>query len=188
VFKHANDGHPGLSTHGLGNNQISPADVPHVASHMSPTLIHTDGGCSGNPGVGGWGFLLRPAAPGAPQEGCGGEPLTTNNRMELTAVIRALERLLGDARLRRVPADLHTDSRYVEQGLNSWLPRWQANGWKTASKAPVKNADLWQRLVELRPQLDVAFKWVRGHAGDPNNERCHELVQQAIAEQTAAAR
>lgn len=105
--------------------------------------------------------------------------------MELTAVIRALEQLSNDPELRAVPAELYTDSRYVEQGLNSWLERWVRNGWQTASKQPVKNADLWRRLVELPQHVAVTFRWVRGHAGDSDNERCHDLVQAAIAEVSA---
>ena len=118
---------------------------------------------------------------GASLVGSGGTPRTTNNRMELTAVIEALERVSADPALSESPVALYTDSRYVEQGLNSWLERWVANGWQTANKTPVKNVDLWKTLVTLRARLHVEFKWVRGHAGDPDNERCHELVQAAIA-------
>ena len=156
-----------------------------MTSLPAVTIIHTDGGCLDNPGVGGWAFSLRPGE-GEPREGWGGESQTTNNRMELTAVIRALEQLAADPYLRTTPAELYTDSRYVEQGLNSWLERWVRNGWQTAGKQPVKNADLWRRLVELPQQVSVTFHWVRGHAGDEDNERCHALVQAAIAEVDAA--
>ena len=152
-----------------------------MSSTSDATIIHTDGGCLGNPGVGGWAFSLRPLD-GQRREGWGGEQRTTNNRMELTAVIRALAHLADDPHLRSVPAELYTDSRYVEQGLNSWLQRWVLNGWQTAGKQPVKNADLWRLLVDLPQQVQVSFHWVRGHAGDEDNERCHELVQAAIAE------
>jgi ribonuclease HI len=143
--------------------------------------IHTDGACSGNPGPGGWGVVLRYGD--AVKELHGGDPLTTNNRMELTAAIMALEALT-----RPVPVKLHTDSRYVLDGITKWLPGWQQRGWKTASKHPVKNMDLWQRLVEAMAPYEVTWLWVKGHAGDPGNERADELARQGISEALATAR
>jgi ribonuclease HI len=149
----------------------------------------TDGGCSGNPGPGGWAYHLtvhagrvagdRPAP--APAEGSGAAARTTNNRMELTAVIQALRavRALPEHTAARVV--VATDSTYVQQGITSWIRRWRANGWRTATKQPVKNAELWRTLDELARETGAQFRWVRGHAGDPRNERCDTLVQAAIA-------
>jgi len=136
--------------------------------------IYTDGGCSGNPGPGGWGAVLMFAD--ARKELCGGEAHTTNNRMELTAAIKALEALT-----RPVAVDLYTDSDYLRQGITSWIDAWKANGWRTAQKKPVKNADLWQRLDAARQRHHVTFHWVRGHAGDPENEAAHDLAQNGMA-------
>lgn len=147
---------------------------PHV-------LLFTDGACSGNPGPGGWGFLLRHPTTGKAREGSGGEPDTTNNRMELTAVIRGLEALTRSSRV-----DLTSDSKYVLDGLREWLPAWKARGWKTAAKKPVKNQDLWQRLDELMAEHQVAFHWIKGHAGHPENERCDALAVAAIERLRAA--
>ena len=138
--------------------------------------IYTDGGCKGNPGVGGWGALL--IYKGREREIYGGEPLTTNNRMELMAAIAALETLK-----RSCPVDLHTDSQYLRNGITEWIRGWKANGWKTAQKKPVKNADLWQRLDTARQRHEVNWHWVRGHEGHPENERAHNLAQRGIAEQ-----
>lgn len=132
--------------------------------------IYTDGACSGNPGPGGWGVLLRWR--GNERELCGGEPETTNNRMELMAAIRALETLK-----RPVVARLHTDSKYVRDGITEWLPNWKARGWKTAAKKPVKNVDLWQRLEKALERHRVQWHWVKGHAGHPENERADELAR-----------
>jgi ribonuclease HI len=135
--------------------------------------IFTDGACSGNPGPGGWGALLRYGD--NERELSGGEAQTTNNRMELMAAIRALESLT-----RPVKARLHTDSQYVRDGITSWLPRWKARGWKTADKKPVKNVDLWQRLAAAATQHDIDWIWVRGHSGHPENERVDRLAREAI--------
>ncbi|MCB9535522.1 MAG: ribonuclease HI [Myxococcales bacterium] len=135
--------------------------------------IYTDGACSGNPGPGGWGVLLRWR--GVERERFGGEAHTTNNRMELMAAIEGLAALK-----RAVPVRLYTDSTYVKQGITQWVPRWQRNGWRTASKAPVKNADLWQRLAELNERYDVEWRWVKGHAGHPDNERADELARRGV--------
>lgn len=137
--------------------------------------IFTDGACSGNPGPGGWGAILR--AGGKERELFGGEPETTNNRMELTAVIRALEALK-----RPVRARVWTDSQYVQKGISEWIRGWKARGWKTASKEPVKNADLWRELDRLAAQHEVDWCWVRGHAGHPENERADALARRGIAD------
>ena len=136
--------------------------------------IFTDGACSGNPGPGGWGALLR--LDGHEKEFSGGEPATTNNRMELMAAIQALEALR-----RPCAVDLHTDSRYVRDGITSWLGKWKANGWRSADKKPVKNVDLWQRLDQAREKHDVLFHWVRGHDGHPENERADALARAGMA-------
>lgn len=135
--------------------------------------IFTDGACSGNPGPGGWGALLRWR--GREKELSGGAPETTNNRMELTAAIRALEALK-----RPSAVDLYTDSQYVRMGITEWLPRWRANGWKTADRKPVKNADLWRELDHLCEIHDIAWHWVKGHAGHPENERVDALARAGI--------
>jgi len=135
--------------------------------------IFTDGACSGNPGPGGWGALLRYGD--TERELSGGETQTTNNRMELMAAIRALESLT-----RPVKARLHTDSQYVREGITAWLPRWKARGWKTADKKPVKNVDLWQRLDAASAVHDIEWIWVRGHSGHPENERVDRLAREAI--------
>jgi len=137
--------------------------------------IWADGGCRGNPGPGGWGVLLRAGA--HEKELWGGEPATTNNRMELTAVIRALE-----AMKRPVRARIHTDSQYVQKGISEWIHGWKRNGWKTADKKPVKNADLWQTLDGLAAGHRIEWLWVRGHAGDPGNERADALANRGIDE------
>ncbi|PNS08287.1 Ribonuclease HI [Lysobacter silvestris] len=131
---------------------------------------HTDGACLGNPGPGGWAALLRYGA--HEREVHGGEAQTTNNRMELMAAIRALEALTEPCEV-----ILHTDSRYVQQGISEWLVGWRRRGWKTAGGDPVKNQDLWQRLDEARSRHKVEWKWVKGHAGDPDNERVDVLAR-----------
>jgi ribonuclease HI len=136
--------------------------------------IYTDGACKGNPGVGGWGVLLRYGR--TTRELFGGEARTTNNRMELTAVIRALEALK-----RRCSVRLHTDSQYVQQGITTWIHDWKKRGWRTADKKPVKNEDLWRRLDELAAGHDVEWIWVEGHEGDPGNERADELANLGVA-------
>lgn len=135
--------------------------------------IYTDGACSGNPGPGGWGAILR--WNGHEKEMSGGEPETTNNRMEMMAVIQALEALK-----RPSTVDLYTDSKYVMQGVNEWLAGWKARGWKSASKKPVKNQDLWERIDSLIQKHQVKFHWVKGHAGHPENERADKLATSAI--------
>ena len=137
--------------------------------------IFTDGACSGNPGPGGWGVLLRWGD--TEKELWGGERETTNNRMELMAVIRALEALK-----RPVAAILTTDSRYVRDGITQWLPAWKARGWRTADKKPVKNDDLWRRLDAAAAAHKVDWHWVRGHAGHPENERADALARRGLAE------
>jgi len=132
--------------------------------------IWTDGACSGNPGPGGWGALLVSGT--HERELCGGNPATTNNRMEMTAAIEALNALKKPSRVR-----LHTDSQYLKDGLTKWLAGWKRNGWKTASKKPVKNRDLWQALDHACARHDIEWIWVRGHAGDPGNERADALAR-----------
>jgi len=135
--------------------------------------IYTDGACKGNPGVGGWGALLR--YDGRTRELYGGEPHTTNNRMELMGVIRALEALKRPSRLR-----VHTDSKYVQQGISTWIHDWKKRGWRTADRKPVKNEDLWRRLDELAGQHDVEWIWVKGHAGHDGNERADALANLGV--------
>ena len=135
--------------------------------------IFTDGACSGNPGPGGWGAILRFG--GTEKELSGGERETTNNRMEMMAVISGLEALT-----RPSAVTVYTDSRYVMDGLTKWLPKWKANGWKTADKKPVKNEDLWRRLDEACQRHHVAWRWVAGHSGHVENERADVLARSAI--------
>ncbi len=142
--------------------------------------IYTDGACSGNPGPGGWGAILRYG--GTERELSGGAPDTTNNRMELMAAIQALEALT-----RPVTARVHTDSTYVKDGITKWMDRWKARGWRTAAKKPVKNVDLWQRLDEAAAHHDVSWHGVRGHSGHPENERADELARQGLAEARVGA-
>ena len=137
---------------------------------QAEVAIFTDGACSGNPGPGGWGAILRMG--GAEKELCGGEPLTTNNRMELTAAIRALEALKRPCSVR-----LYTDSTYVRSGITQWIAGWRRNGWRTADRKPVKNEDLWRRLAELAEAHHVEWHWVRGHSGHPENERADALAR-----------
>ncbi|MFN7389784.1 ribonuclease HI [Brevundimonas sp.] len=148
---------------------------------MSHVIIHTDGACKGNPGPGGWGAILQSG--GKTKELRGGERLTTNNRMELTAAIMALETLNRPCRV-----DLHTDSKYVMDGITSWIHGWKARGWKTADKKPVKNDDLWKRLDAARARHEVNWHWVKGHAGHELNERADALANLGIDEMLAASR
>lgn len=136
--------------------------------------IYTDGACSGNPGPGGWGALLT-ARNGTTRELSGAEPQTTNNRMELLAAIRALEALKRPCRV-----VLHTDSTYVRQGITEWIANWKRRGWLTAAKKPVKNQDLWQMLDAAMAPHEVDWRWVKGHAGVPGNERADTLAREAI--------
>jgi ribonuclease HI len=136
--------------------------------------IWTDGACSGNPGPGGWGAILVYGH--SKKELSGGEPLTTNNRMELSAAIQALEALT-----RPCEVELHTDSQYLRGGVTGWMDNWKRNGWRTSDKKPVKNEDLWRRLDEARARHEIDWRWVRGHAGDEMNERADELARQGMA-------
>jgi ribonuclease HI len=135
---------------------------------------YTDGACKGNPGPGGWGVLL--VYKGQRKELSGGEPNTTNNRMELRAVIEALKSLKRSARIH-----IHTDSQYVHKGISEWIEGWKRKGWKTADGKPVKNQDLWQILDELASQHEVKWEWVRGHAGHPGNEEADRLANLGVA-------
>ncbi|MFK7883199.1 MAG: ribonuclease HI [Phycisphaerales bacterium] len=136
--------------------------------------LFTDGACSGNPGPGGWGFLLRHPKTGKSIERSGGDKMTTNNRMELAAVIEGLTVLT-----RPSVVELYSDSQYVLNGLKQWMTGWKKKGWKTASKQPVKNVDLWKQLDQLKNGHDIRFNWVRGHAGHPENERVDDLAVEA---------
>jgi ribonuclease HI len=140
------------------------ADVVH---------IYSDGACKGNPGAGGWGALL--ISGGHRKEICGGEPDTTNNRMEMMAVIRALESLK-----RPSTVQVHTDSQYVQKGISEWMSGWKKRGWRTADGKPVKNQDLWQELDALSRKHRIEWNWVRGHAGHPENERADALANQGV--------
>jgi ribonuclease HI len=148
---------------------------------MPDLVIHTDGACRGNPGPGGWGVLL--AWSGTVKELCGAEPATTNNRMELLAAIMGLDALKRPSR-----ATVITDSQYVIKGITEWLPAWKARGWRTADRKPVKNQDLWERLEELAGQHTLSWQWVKGHAGDPGNERVDALANLAIDVMLAESR
>ena len=138
-----------------------------------PVVIYTDGACKGNPGPGGWGAWLRWGD--HQKELFGGEPLTTNNRMELTAVIESLA-LLN----RRTPVAIYTDSEYVKNGITSWIHGWKKRGWRTADNKPVKNIELWQRLDSLVAEHTVTWHWVKGHSGDPGNERADALANRGV--------
>ena len=141
---------------------------------MKKVVIHTDGGCHGNPGPGGWAAILSHGT--HTREISGGEPATTNNRMELLAAIEALKALKGSCHV-----EFHTDSKYLKNGVSSWLHTWKRNGWKTSAKKAVKNADLWRELDRVAPLHQVEWKWVKGHAGDTGNERCDKLANEEIA-------
>ena len=147
-------------------------------AHDEVVDLFTDGACSGNPGPGGWGVILR--FRGAEKELSGGEAATTNNRMELMAAIQGLESLK-----RKVRARVHTDSTYVKDGITKWIHNWKKKGWRTADKKPVKNQDLWQRLDAALAEHEIEWHWVRGHAGHPENERADELARKGLAEARA---
>lgn len=145
------------------------------ATDLQKVIIHSDGGCHGNPGPGGWAAVL--AWGKHTREVSGGVPATTNNRMELQAAIEALNALN-----RPCEVEFHTDSNYVKNGVTAWMHGWKRNGWKTKTKEPVKNADLWRMLDEAASRHRVTWRWVKGHAGHSENERCDRLAAQAIAE------
>ena len=147
---------------------------------MNPVVVYTDGACKGNPGPGGWGALL--IVDGREQELCGGERHTTNNRMELTAVIRALEALP-----RGSDVDLYVDSQYVKLGIEAWIHGWKRNGWRTSDRKAVKNADLWRELDALAARHRIRWHWVRAHAGTPGNHRADELANRGVARIDAPA-
>ncbi len=144
-----------------------------MADQIERIVIYTDGACSGNPGPGGWGLILR--WQGHEKELCGGEQETTNNRMELMAAIQGIESLK-----RASSVDLYTDSTYVRDGITKWIHGWKRNGWRTSAKKPVKNEDLWKRLDLALSGHDIEWHWVKGHAGDPGNERADALARQGI--------
>lgn len=146
---------------------------------MEPIVLFTDGGCSGNPGPGGWGYVL--VADGKKVAASGGEKLTTNNRMELRAVIAGLE--AASAAMAGTPREIavYTDSQYVKNGITAWIKTWKRNGWKTAGKESVKNKELWVELDALAGRLELSWHWVKGHAGNDLNEECDRLTQEEIA-------
>lgn len=147
--------------------------MKHTMADKNTVVIYTDGACSGNPGPGGWGSVLM--YNGHRRELSGGEAETTNNRMELMAVIQALETLT-----RPCTAVIHTDSVYVMKGITEWISQWKQRGWKTAARKPVKNVELWQRLEQAAERHNIKWKWVKGHSGVPENERADELATMAI--------
>jgi len=142
-------------------------------------VIYTDGGCRGNPGPGGWAYIIKSGD--LELSSSGGDLATTNNKMELTAVIRSLETILKDPVLAKKDIDLHTDSQYVKNGISLWINNWIRNGWKTAAKKPVKNKELWIELKEVSDKLNVTWKWVKGHAGNPLNEACDQMVGEEMS-------
>jgi ribonuclease HI len=157
----------------MSESSAAGGDKPAVRIARPQVVIYTDGACKGNPGPGGWGAWLRSGD--HEKELFGGERQTTNNRMELTAVIEALASLK-----RTSDVTLHSDSEYVCKGIGEWIHGWKRRGWKTADNKPVKNADLWQRLDALRQLHQVEWRWVRGHAGDPGNERADRLANRGV--------
>jgi ribonuclease HI len=148
------------------------------ASGAELVQIYADGACRGNPGPGGWGAILREGL--SEKEIFGGEPQTNNNRMELTAVIRALETLVQPSAV-----EVYTDSQYVQKGISEWLPDWKRRGWRTADRKPVKNVDLWQQLERAASRHRVNWHWVKGHAGHPENERADALANRGVEEQSS---
>ncbi len=146
---------------------------------MDEIIIYTDGGCSGNPGPGGWGVVV--IANGQARQLSGGEHETTNNRMELTAAINALSIVVNTPQFKGIPVTVNIDSQYVKNGITTWIKGWKAKGWKTADKKPVKNQDLWEQLDSLNSKLTVNWNWVKGHAGIEYNEICDQLCQKEIA-------
>ncbi|HPG85311.1 MAG TPA: ribonuclease HI [Spirochaetales bacterium] len=149
----------------------------------APYIVYSDGACSGNPGPGGWAWVSL--AGGEIREGYGGEPATTNNRMELigaTEALAAIKARVDAGELKPGLVEVRTDSQYVKNGVTSWIASWKRNGWRTASKQPVKNRDLWERLDALSRELAARWVWVEGHAGEAWNERCDELARRGVAE------
>jgi ribonuclease HI len=146
---------------------------------MSDIRIYTDGGCSGNPGPGAWAYVILQG--GARLSGSEAAPDTTNNRMELTAVIAALEQVARRREWAGASMEIYTDSEYVQKGITRWIQAWEANGWRTSGKKPVKNQDLWKRLRQLSSGRSVQWHWLAGHSGHPLNEECDRLVRKAIA-------
>lgn len=140
-------------------------------------VMYTDGGCSGNPGVGGWAFVIEATESEDRIEKSGGDTFTTNNKMELTAVINGINECLS---LGIEKVNIHTDSQYVKNGITSWIKNWKRNNWKTAAKKPVKNQELWKQLDEANAKMEVVWLWVKGHAGVELNERCDTLVGQEM--------
>ncbi len=170
------NGSPSLhSTDAVRTYESMKADRDPEDRIPAPVEIFTDGACQGNPGPGGWGVLLH--LPDGDQELKGGLRLTTNNRMELTAALMALEAIDVDT-----PVVIHTDSQYVRNGMTNWIYNWKRRGWKTAANEPVKNADLWSRLNEAAQHRQVTWKWVRGHAGNAGNERADQLAREGMKE------
>lgn len=159
---------------GQGGGTASSGRVGRAEGEQPVVELYTDGACSGNPGPGGWAYILRHPSTGAQREAAGGDGQTTNNRMELQAVIEGLRALS-----RPSSVDLYSDSQYVLNGLNEWMAGWKKRGWKTAGKQPVKNVDLWKVLDELIERHTVRFHWVRGHNDHPENERCDRLAVEA---------
>ncbi len=151
---------------------MTPEDLTAVSPKNTTVTIYTDGGCDPNPGVGGWGAVL--IHDGKVKQLSGGEPETTNNRMEMTAAIHALEALKKPCKV-----ELHTDSQYLKLGITEWLPNWKRRNWRRKT-GPVKNQDLWQQLDAIAEKHEITWKWVRGHAGNPMNELCDELATEAI--------
>jgi ribonuclease HI len=149
----------------------------------SKAIVYTDGACSGNPGPGGWAWVCL--AGGEIREGYGGDRATTNNRMELQAAVEGLAAVkarMADGSLTPSSVEVRTDSQYVKNGVTSWIKAWKKNGWRTASKTPVKNKELWEALDALALELAARFSWVEGHAGEAWNERCDELARRGVAE------
>jgi ribonuclease HI len=150
-----------------------------IKTDMEKIDLYTDGGCSGNPGPGAWAFVI--CNTGCDIRSSGGETLTTNNRMELLAVINALAAVKRESSLAGKHIEIHTDSEYVKRGITEWIKNWEKNGFRTSSKTPVKNQDLWLNLKSNTNGLDLSWKWVKGHAGNEKNEECDRMVQEEIA-------
>ncbi|MCX7656639.1 MAG: ribonuclease HI [Treponemataceae bacterium] len=147
---------------------------------MKHLVVFTDGGCSGNPGPGGWAYCLVDDEGNLLEERWGADPQTTNNRMELSATVAALSRVLEYPEFQGLPIILYTDSQYVQKGISEWIHAWKDRGWRTSNKEPVKNRDLWEELDRLNSLLSISWQWVKGHAGNSYNERVDRLTQEAI--------